>query len=143
MCQASDELEMLRSQLEQERQLRTVTEACLMEDRVAWQHVAAAATDTLQHCAVLTDALSSVRCSAALMITGWRDFVTGMGTFDLSSAPCLHVSFSALTLLVGRQEGHPACKKLSSGVLAWLFVWSEVQTCSPADATATHCLLLQ
>jgi len=38
-------------------------------------------------------------------------------------------TFSALTLLVGRQEGHPACKKLSGGVLAWLFVWSEVQTC--------------
>jgi len=35
-------------------------------------------------------------------------------------------AFSALTLLVGRQEGHPACKKLSSGVLAWLSVWSEV-----------------
>jgi len=35
----------------------------------------------------------------------------------------------ALTLLVGRQEGHPACKKLSGGVLAWLSVWSEVQTC--------------
>ena len=33
-------------------------------------------------------------------------------------------SFSALTLLVGRQEGHPACKNLSSGVLAWLSVWS-------------------
>ena len=32
-------------------------------------------------------------------------------------------------LLVGRQEGHPACKKLSCGVLAWLSVWSEVQTC--------------
>ena len=29
----------------------------------------------------------------------------------------------------GRQEGHPACKKLSGGVLAWLSVWSEVQTC--------------
>jgi len=28
-------------------------------------------------------------------------------------------AFSALTLLVGRQEGHPACKKLSGGVLAW------------------------
>jgi len=27
---------------------------------------------------------------------------------------------------VGRQEGHPACKKLSSGVLAWLSVWSKV-----------------
>jgi len=51
-------------------------------------------------------------------------------------------AFSALTLLVGRQEGHPACKKLSDGLLAWLSVWSEVQTC-PADATATHCLLLQ
>jgi len=27
-----------------------------------------------------------------------------------------------LTLLVGRQEGHPACKKLSGGVLVWLSV---------------------
>jgi len=45
-------------------------------------------------------------------------------------------AFSALTLLVGRQEGHPACKKLIGGVLAWLSVWSKVQT-------ATHCLLLQ
>jgi len=31
-------------------------------------------------------------------------------------------AFSALTLLVGQQEGHPACKKLSGGVLAWLSV---------------------
>ena len=38
-------------------------------------------------------------------------------------------AFSALTLLVGRQEGHPACKKLSGEVLAWLSVWGEVQTC--------------
>ena len=29
----------------------------------------------------------------------------------------------------GRKEGHPACKKLSRGVLAWLSVWSNVQTC--------------
>ena len=36
----------------------------------------------------------------------------------------LTYAFSALTLLVGRQEGHPACKKLSGGVLAWLSVWS-------------------
>ena len=33
-------------------------------------------------------------------------------------------TFSVLTLLVGWQEGHPACKKLSGGVLAWLSVWS-------------------
>ena len=26
-------------------------------------------------------------------------------------------------------EGHPACKKQSGGVLAWLSVWSKVQTC--------------
>jgi len=26
-------------------------------------------------------------------------------------------AFCALTLFVGRQEGHPACKKLSGGVL--------------------------
>ena len=38
-------------------------------------------------------------------------------------------AFSALMLLVGWQEGHPACKNLSGGVLAWLSVWSEVQTC--------------
>jgi len=40
--------------------------------------------------------------------------------------PCIgkSLAFSALTQLVGRQEGHPACKKLSGGVLAWLFVCS-------------------
>ena len=47
---------------------------------------------------------------------------------------CLYVfvsvlAFSALTLLVGRQEGHPTCKKLTVGVLALLSVWNEVQTC--------------
>jgi len=42
---------------------------------------------------------------------------------------CQHLAFSALMLLVGRQEGHPACKNLSGGVLAWLSIWSEVQTC--------------
>jgi len=39
----------------------------------------------------------------------------------------VELCFSALTLLVGRQEGHPACKKLSGEVLAWLSVWSKVQ----------------
>jgi len=31
-------------------------------------------------------------------------------------------AFSALTLLVRQQEGHPACKNLSGGVLAWLLL---------------------
>jgi len=57
-----------------------------------------------------------------------------------------HFAFSALTLLVGRQEGHPACKKLSGGVLAWLSVWSEVQTCircawKPQNTTGRYCRL--
>ena len=64
--------------------------------------------------------------------------------YNIYLVTLLTFAFSALTLLVGRQEGHPACKKLSGEVLAWLSVWSEVQTCiCPADATATHCLLLQ
>jgi len=49
--------------------------------------------------------------------------------FSVDSQPKLFV-FSALMLLVGRQEGHPACKKLSGGVLVWLSDWSEVQTCT-------------
>ena len=54
-----------------------------------------------------------------------------MFSISMSEQLCLfHMhAFSALTLLVGRQEGHPACKKQSGGVLAWLSVWSEVQTC--------------
>ena len=35
-------------------------------------------------------------------------------------------TFSVLTLLVGRQEGHPTCKKLSGGVLVSLSVWSDL-----------------
>ena len=51
-------------------------------------------------------------------------------------------AFSALTLLVGRQEGHPACKKLSGGVLAWLSAWSELQTCIWSSWCHCHSLSL-
>jgi len=43
-------------------------------------------------------------------------------------------AFSVLTLLVGRQEGHLACKKTEWWSVVWLSVWSEVQTC------IWHCL---
>ena len=33
----------------------------------------------------------------------------------------------AFTLLIGHQEGHLACRKLSDEVFVWLSVWSEVQ----------------
>jgi len=52
----------------------------------------------------------SVRCFPCLLI------VCSLG----------HISFSALTLLAGRQVGHPACKKLSGKVLAWLSLCSKV-----------------
>jgi len=51
-------------------------------------------------------------------------------------------AFSALTLLVGQQEGHLACKKLSGRVLAWLSVWSEVQTCIQSSWCHCHSLSL-
>ena len=49
---------------------------------------------------------------------------------------------SALTLLVGRQEEHPDCKKLSGGVLAWLSVCREVQTCQWPSWCHCHSLSL-
>jgi len=52
-------------------------------------------------------------------------------------------AFSALTLLVGRQEGHPACRKLSGGMLTWLSAMRCRLAYGPADATVTHYLLLQ
>ena len=36
---------------------------------------------------------------------------------------------SALMLLVGWQEWHPACKKQSGGMLTWLCIWVKVQIC--------------
>ena len=53
-------------------------------------------------------------------------------------------AFIALTLLVGWQEGHPAYKKLSGGVLACYLSGARFRLAyGPADSTATHCLLLQ
>jgi len=51
------------------------------------------------------------------------------------------LAFSALTLLVGQQKGHPACKKLSGEVLARLSVWSEVQMICMRSSWC-HCHLI-
>ena len=55
-------------------------------------------------------------------------YVAFSGVESVVSFLLIVVFLNVLTLLVGWQEGHPACKKLSGGVLAWLSVWSEVQT---------------
>ena len=48
---------------------------------------------------------------------------------------CELFALSALMLLVGQQEGHPACKKLSGGVLASLSVGARCRLAYvPADA---------
>ena len=69
-------------------------------------------------CVLLQNNRSSKNYLYELELTQCNNFV-----------PRAVIYFSALTLLVGRQEEHPACKNLSSEVLAWLSVWSKVQTC--------------
>jgi len=65
----------------------------------------------------------SDECTAATVETAESGCTSG--NFSL-----FQFHFSALTLLVGLQAGHLACKKtMSGGVLAWLSVWSKVQTC--------------
>ena len=86
-------------------------------------------------------------------MSGWHCSTASDGTLGTSLWDCVttvfsfgcqlwSLAFSALTLLVGRQEGHPACKKLSGGVLAWLSVWSEVQTCMCPSWCHCHSLSL-
>jgi len=56
----------------------------------------------------------------------------------------LYFAFSALTLLVGRQEGHPACKNWMVGCWHGYVSGSRCRFAyGSADATATHYLLLQ
>ena len=54
-------------------------------------------------------------------------------------------AFSAFTLLVGCQEGHPASKSLTDKVLAWLSSGAKCKklACGSADTTATPSCLLQ
>jgi len=75
-------------------------------------------------------------CDMSILSADWRSSTfLQQSAMPRSDSSCWWIltssllAFSALTLLVVRQEGHPACKKPSGGVLAWLSVWSEVQTC--------------
>jgi len=58
--------------------------------------------------------------------------------------PSVLVAFTALKLLVGRREGHPACKKTErcgAGMVICLN-WSEVQTCLRPRWCHRHSLFL-
>jgi len=53
---------------------------------------------------------------------------------------CDLFSFSALTLLVGRHEGNPACKKLDVGflvVMIWLELCTTYSSSSPVVTTTS------
>jgi len=75
--------------------------------------------------------LTGMPCAHVVSISAWSD-----------SGCVIRCAFSALMLSVGWQEGHPACKKLSGGVLAWLSVWSELQTCICPSWCHCHSLSL-
>ena len=70
-------------------------------------------------CMSLSECLSAHMCQKPRQY--FTEFFSGSGMYNSA--------FSGLTLLVGWLEGHPACKKLSDGVLAWLSIWSKMQTC--------------
>ena len=77
----------------------------------------------------------TVSCSSKIQIGFTFLVLAHSGSFGKKAIKrvcvCVYIihAFSALALLVGRQEGHPACKKPSGEMLAWLSVRSEVQTC--------------
>ena len=49
-----------------------------------------------------------------------RNIETNGGLMSSAVVECVVLAFSALTLLVGCQEGHPARKNLTDEVLVWL-----------------------
>ena len=88
-------------------------------------------------------------CDMSILSADWRSSTfLQQSAMPRSDSSCWWIltssllAFSALTLLVVRQEGHPACKTLSGGVLAWLSLWSDVQTCIRPSWCHCHSLSL-
>jgi len=82
--------------------------------------------------------------SQSALIVCWVLCATVVGSTSSEGVWVLYVllrKFHALTLLVGRQEEHPPCKKLSDEVLAWLSVWSKVQMICILSSRC-HCYLI-
>ena len=82
-------------------------------------------------------------CVYCISMCEWSHSLDGLpSTYALNiifHSPC---AFSALTLLVGRQEGHPAYENWV--VECWRGYLSGARcrlAYGPADATATHCLV--
>ena len=83
---------------------------------------------------LISDIRSGTNSCTALLFR--QDSVIPVGFCDYK--------FSALMLLVGQQEGHPACKNWVVGCCGGYLSGARCRLAyGPADATATHCLLLQ
>jgi len=86
-----------------------------------------------------------VHCVLAVVYWGVYAGIRRIPTSGVFLTAYTHLSaFSALTLLVGRQEGHTACKNRVVGYWHGYLPGARCRLAyGPADATATHCLLLQ
>jgi len=92
-------------------------------------------------CQILTEMGNESSCSLALLDMNINENV-GASEALARQDPMIMESFSALMLLVRGQEGHPVCRKLSGGILAWLCVWGEVQICIWPSCCYCHSLSL-
>ena len=111
-------------------------------------HYNVGTTTTLQIGSVLGWLVNSEGCCGLCPVDA-----VGYVCYPADLVGCMYKCVCLRSPLSFLQAGCPSCrptnsvkalKALSGAVLAWLSVWSEVQTCiCTADATATHCLLLQ
>jgi len=106
--------------------------------------------------------LTTYTLKSSIALCNWAECVTVIGHNVTTKFQCISVVHwmpFGIRILTACFEWHSAyfkmtllavncpctdVKKLSGGVLAWLSVWTICRlACGPADATATHCLLLQ
>ena len=78
-------------------------------------------------------------CLPCVIVLAWRAMIMMM--YDYYNT-CSFSAFSALTLLVGRQEGHPVCKKLSGGVPLLCACVSSV-TCTVTANVQTYFVIVE
>ena len=85
--------------------------------RSSWQHL------SYDGCLADTEGDNEITAAYCVVCMHWYTHIREQSSCHQRLLLCLVSAahaFCALVLLVGRQEGHPACKKLSSGVVICL-----------------------
>ena len=72
-----------------------------------------------------------------------KQYFRDKSVYEIRVVYFLHFCLQCFDAVGWAAEGHPSCKKLSGGMLAWLSGMKCIPAYSSADATATHYLLLQ